>query len=838
MPRRVWLLEEALEYRKRHQGVIGIESRVPVRDRWALSLVYTPGVAAPCLEIAKDPSLSYVYTGRGRTVGIVTDGSAVYQHGKVGPFAVLPVMEGKAVILKTFAGIEGIPVCLKDQDLEGMVKTLTLLTPSFGAFCIEDITSPLCFALEERLEKATDLPVLLNHAHGAGVVVLAALRNALKVVGKRLEESSIVLAGAGAAGIGVARLLITAGAKRLVVCDQAGALYEGRAERMNEVKGEIARRTNPEGKKGGLAELVKGADVFIGLAGGSLATADMIRAMAKDPIVFAMAVPESEILPEDAKGAGARVVATSLTDGPTQLDIALVFPGILKGLLEAQAKTVTQGMLLEAADALASLVPEEDLQPDLILPGIFEVQIAPTLAAATVKAAIQEGVAGRREDPKEVADRLFRYLYLGDSALVPPCEQKHLSRDEEALHLHGRYQGKLEVKPKVPIRDKKILGLLYLPPGVAKPVEEILANPERVFNLTVKRNLVAVVSDGTAVLGLGDIGPLGAMPVMEGKSVLFKTFGGVEAFPICVGSKDPDEIVEVVKAISPLFGGINLEDISAPRCFEIEERLMRELDIPIFHDDQHGTAVVTLGGLMNALKLTGRRSEDAVVVINGAGASGIAVAKILLAMGVKDLILCDTRGVIYEGRVEGMNPAKEEMAKITNPRRVKGALAEAMKGADVFIGLSVEKAVNQEMVRSMAKDPIVIAMANPIPEIYPDEARAAGAAIVATGRSDFPNQVNNSLGFPGIFRGALDVSAREINEEMKIAAGRAIAAIIRDKELNRDYIIPDMMDFRVPVAVATAVGRAAVATGVARHPLSADEIEARARRMIYEGRPC
>lgn len=836
--RKDWLLEEALEYRRRHQGVIGVESTILVRDRWMLSLVYTPGVAVPCLEIARDPSLSYLYTGRGNTVGIVTDGSAVYQQGKVGPLAVLPVMEGKAVILKTFAGIDGIPVCLKDQDLEGMVKTIALLTPTFGAFCVEDVASPLCFALEERLREAMDLPLLLNHAHGAGVVVLGALRNALKLVGKRLEEASIVLAGAGAAGIGTARLLIRAGAKRLVLCDRAGALYEGRRERMNEVKAEVARVTNLEGKRGFLTDLLRGADVFIGLSGGKLLTVEMIRSMAKDPIIFAMAVPEPEILSQEAKAAGAKVVATSLTDGPTQLDIALVFPGILKGLLEAQARMVTDGILLAAADALAGLIPEEELQPDSIIPGLFDLQIAPTLAAAVAKAASLEGVAGRKVDPKEVAERLFRYLYQGPSSLVSPCVKKPVSLEEEAVDLHWRYQGKLEVKPKLPIRDQKILGLLYLPPGIARPVQEIMADPEKVFDLTVKGNLVAIISDGTAVLGLGDIGPLGAMPVMEGKAVLFHTFGRVEAFPICVGTKDPDEIVEVVKAISPVFGGINLEDISAPRCFVIEERLKRELDIPVFHDDQHGTAVVTLAGLINALKLTGRRFEDVRVVINGAGASGVAVAKIILSMGVKDLILCDTKGVIYQGRQEGMNPAKEEMAKITNPRMVKGSLAEAMLGADVFIGLSVAGAVTQEMVRSMVRDPIIFAMANPIPEIYPDEAKAAGAAIVATGRSDFPNQINNSLGFPGIFRGALDVRAKEINQQMKVAAGLAIASLVSDRELSPGYIIPEMMDFRVPVAVAVAVAKAAVETGVARRPLTPEEVEARARRIIYEGLPC
>ncbi len=827
-------VDEALEFRRECQGVFGVESRVPVRDRAVLSLIYTPGVAAPCLEIARDPSLSYVYTGRGRTVGIVTDGSAVYQQGKVGPLAVLPVMEGKAVLLKAFAGLDGMPLCLDVLDVEGMVRTVVHLSPTFGAFCVEDMASPACFELEERLGRELDLPIFLNHAHGAGVVVLAALRNALRMVRKSLQEVSIVLAGAGAAGIGVARLLGLAGAARLVVCDRAGALYEGRSERMNEAKSRIARSTNLEGRRGSLADLVHGADVVIGLAGGSIFTPAMVRSMSKDAIVLAMGVPEPEILPVQARAVGAAVVATSLAEDPGQLDIALVFPGILKGLLEARAVRVTDGILLAAADALAGLALRGDAPPGALVPGVFDLNTAPVMASATVRAATEQGVAGLDVDPGEVAGRLRRYLYLGNE--VPQRTAKPASLSDEALDLHARYQGKLEVKPKVPVRDRAILELVYLPPRVASPVRDILADPEQVFELTVKRNLVAVVSDGTAVLGLGDIGPLAAMPVMEGKAVLFKTFGGVEAFPICVKTKDPAAIAEVVRAISPAFGGINLEDISAPRCFAIEEQLKRELDIPVFHDDQHGTAVVALAALINALKLTGRRFEEARVVINGAGASGMSVAKMILAMGTRDLILCDTKGAIFAGRGEGMNPWKEEIAGRSNPRRVQGDLAQAMRGADVFIGLSVAGAVKPEMVRSMARDAIVFAMANPTPEIFPRQARSAGAAIVATGRSDFPNQVNNSLGFPGIFRGVLDVSAREINQEMKQAAARAIASVIPDSDLKVDFIIPDMMDLRVPVAVAVAVAGAAAESGVARRLLSPEEVEARARRRIYEGR--
>jgi malate dehydrogenase (oxaloacetate-decarboxylating) len=381
-----------------------------------------------------------------------------------------------------------------------------------------------------------------------------------------------------------------------------------------------------------------------------------------------------------------------------------------------------------------------------------------------------------------------------------------------------------------------MLSLLYLPPGSALPAKAILEDPSKVYDLTAKGNLVAVVSDGSAVLGLGNIGARAAMPVMEGKSVLFKTFGGVEAFPICIATQDPDEIVAVVKAIAPVFGGINLEDISAPRCFEIEDRLKKELDIPVMHDDQHGTAVIVLAAFLNALKITGRTMAEAHVVLNGAGSAAIAVARLFLKVGVKDLILCDSKGIVYEGRTESMNPVKAEMARITNTERRTGKLADALVGADAFIGLSVPKAVTAEMVRTMAKDSIVFAMANPVPEIYPEEAKAGGAAVVATGRSDFENQVNNSLGFPGIFRGALDVRAREINDAMKIAAAHAIAGLVTDKELKPEYILPYMLDFRVPVAVAKAVAISAMETGVARLKVDPEVIAENARAFIYEGK--
>jgi malate dehydrogenase (oxaloacetate-decarboxylating) len=385
---------------------------------------------------------------------------------------------------------------------------------------------------------------------------------------------------------------------------------------------------------------------------------------------------------------------------------------------------------------------------------------------------------------------------------------------KEALRLHGEWKGKIEVISSVPVTNKRELSLAYTP-GVAEPCLAIEKDVNLSYSLTRRWNLVAVVTDGSAVLGLGDIGPEAGMPVMEGKCVLFKTFGDVDAFPLCIRSKNVDDIVRTVKLLAGSFGGVNLEDISAPRCFEIERRLKEECDIPIFHDDQHGTAVVTLAAMLNALKLAKKELKDIEVVVNGSGAAGIAIAKLLMAMGLKKVILCDTKGAIYEGR-EGLNDIKAEIAKISNLERKKGQLKDVIVGADVFIGVSAAGVLTAEMVKSMAKDPIIFAMANPTPEIMPDEAKAAGAKVIGTGRSDFPNQINNVLAFPGIFRGALDVRASDINDEMKIAAARAIADLISDDELNEDYVIPAPFDPRVADSVAKAVAEAAVKSGVNR----------------------
>lgn len=422
------------------------------------------------------------------------------------------------------------------------------------------------------------------------------------------------------------------------------------------------------------------------------------------------------------------------------------------------------------------------------------------------------------------------YNSIKSFEVAEPKERSGVTLREEALELHRQNRGKLAVTPKVKVENSHDLTLAYSP-GVAEPCKEIYSNKQKAYDYTAKGNMVGIVTNGTAVLGLGNIGASASIPVMEGKAVLFKAFAGVDAFPICLDTENVEELIRTVKLMEPQFGGINLEDIAAPACFEIEERLKREMDIPVFHDDQHGTAIVTLAGLINALKVVNKRIQEIRVVANGAGAAGIATVKLLLSAGVKDVIMCDTKGAIYEGRPEGMNAVKNMIAKNTNHGKIAGTLGEVIAGADVFIGVSVAGALTAEMVRSMNTDPIIFALANPDPEIHPEEALAVGAKVVGTGRSDYPNQVNNVLAFPGIFRGALDTLATNITEDMKVAAAYAIAELVKESEVGPEYIIPKAFDPRVAPAVAAAVAKAAMDGGVARKHVDPQEVAARVKEL-------
>ncbi|MEZ4532770.1 MAG: malic enzyme-like NAD(P)-binding protein [Thermomicrobiales bacterium] len=825
---------DGLDYRRRYRGLIGVNSKVPLRDRSILSLVYTPGVAEACLAIQENPLESFDLTCRGNTVALITDGSDLFGRQGGPPESAIPIEEGKSVLFKTFAGVDAFPLCLGTRDMTEIIEVGTAMAPTFGAICIDDISSPRTFTIADHLERATDIPVFSNQHHGTGVLVLGALINALKVVGKELENVRIVISGAGIAGVGVARLLIRTGARHITLCDRAGAIYMYRPERMNWAKSYVAKETNLERRAGSLSDMLVDADVFIGVSTGNIVTGDDIARMAPDAIVFALSIPTPEVDPATARAAGARIVATGRSDYANTMDISLVFPGVFRGLLDCRAHNIRLRTLVAAAHALAGMVRPDELHADYIVPNIFDFRVAPTVAAAVVRATVDAGEAGRIIAPEEVADSTLRYVYEGRRRLNP-TNGVGSGTQSESIDLRRRHGGVLEIQSKIPIRDHHILNLIYVPPAALEPAAVIRDDPAQVTELTSKGNLVAIVTDGSAVLGLGDIGPQAALPVMEGKAVLFRSLAGVEAFPICLAAREPDDIVAHVRAIAPSFGGINLEDISAPRCFEIERRLRLELGMPVFHDDQHGTAIIVGAALLNAVKLRGTPLDELRVTINGGGAAGVAVAKLLLALGIRDIVVCDRAGAIYHGRTEHMDFSKLEIAELTNPDLHKGDLASVIQGTDVFIGLSAPGVLTQEMIRTMAPKPIVFALANPTPEIMPELARTAGAFAVATGRSDYPNQVNNSLAFPGVFRGALDVKAREVNDQMKLAAAQAIADLVLPRQLTTENLIPDALDLRVPPRVAAAVARAAIETGVAQLEIDPATVEARCRDLVYEG---
>ena len=833
---------EILRHYGRGRGLLSIRSKIPVRDEYMMGLVYGPGVGAACQEIQENPAAALTCTMRGNAVGIITDGSSVLSYGDAGPAAALPVMEGKAVLFKALAGLDAFPICLDERDPKRLAQIMRRLTPTFGAFAIEDVASPRSFELLEILEGMSDadmpVPYIFNDMHGACAIVLAALRNAVRLVNKEIRALRAVITGAGGAGISVARFLRRAGIGEVTLCDRDGIVRAGRPAGMNRFKEAAAADLNPSGRSGTVADALTGADLFVGLSAARTVTGAMIRSMAPRAIVLALATPEPEIAPEEARDAGAAVVLTGGANYRHGLNVALAFPGIVRGVVDARATRVYDEMLIGAADAIASLVPEKEIAPDRIIPRVLDLRVAPVVAQAVANAAIALGVAAEDVHPEEIGEQARRLVYEGDTAFLEQPQRvaersQPRTLGEEALDLHRRYRGALSVASKLPLKDEVTLGVIASP-GVAAPVREILRDPLNVWEYTVKGNLVAVVTDGSAILDLGAVGPLAALPVIEGKCVLLKTLAGIEAMPLCVESREPGEIVSLVRSLSPSLGGVLLEGINAPACFEVERQLRQVAEIPVFHDAQHGTAVVVLAALLNAARLTEREPERLSVVINGAGAGGAAVGRLLLAAGIEDVILCDARGALVEGRA-GMNPEKEELARLTNKGRVSGGLREAIRGRDLFVGLSRGGQLTPDMVREMADRPIVFALATPVPEIATETALQAGAAVVATSSPGRPNQLSNVLAFPGILRGALDVAARDIDHNLKIAAAHALADLIPDYELSSTHILPRPLDFQGVPEVAQAVARAALKAGLARRRIDPRLVLERTRDYLYGG---
>jgi malate dehydrogenase (oxaloacetate-decarboxylating) len=833
---------EVLRHYRRGRGLLSIRSKIAVRDEYMMNLVYGPAVTTACQEIQDNPAAAYSLTIRGNAVAIVSDGSSVLSYGDAGPAAALPVMEGKAILCKALGGLDAFPLCVDERDPQRLARILQRLTPTFGAFAIEDIASPRSFELQEILEGLSDadlpIPYFFNDMQGACAIVLAALRNAGKLVEKDFASLKAVITGAGGAGLSVARFLRRAGLHDITLCDRHGIVHPGRSEGMNRFKESAAQLFSRGGRSGSVADALRGADVLVGLSAARTVTPEMIRSMAPKAIVLALATPEPEITPEEAREAGAAVVLTGGANYRHGLNVALAFPGVLRGVMDARATRVYDEMLIAAADAIASLVPEKEIAPDRIIPRVLDLRVGPAVARAVANAAIALGVAAEDVHPDEVGEQARRLVYEGDTALAdsaarPADRGTPRSSGEEALELRRRYRGLLAVSAKVPLKDELTLGVIATP-GVAAPVREIVGDPMCVWDYTTKGNLVAVVTDGSAVLSLGRVGPLAALPAIEGKCVLLKTLAGIEAMPIAIEAPEPFDVVGVVRALAPSLGGVLLEGVATHAGFEIERLLRQSVEIPVFHDAQHGTAVVVLAALLNAARLTGRDLDEVKVAIAGAGAGGAAVARLLMAAGVEDVVLCDARGVLYEGR-PGMNPEKQELARLTNRLEVRGTLADAVRGRELFVGVSTGGLLTADMVRAMADRAIVFALADPVPEIAPEAAIAGGAAIVGTSRADRPNQLSNILAFPGILRGALDVAARDIDDGMKIAAAHALADLIPDYELTPSSILPRPIEFQGVPEVAEAVARAAQKSGLARRRVDPRSVLERTRDYLYGG---
>ena len=685
-----------IDYRKKYQGLWEVQPKVPVKDSYALSLIYTPGVGRSCMEIKNNPEKSFELTNRGNSIAILTDCSTFPDFENINPLCGIPVVETKAIFYKEFAGIDAYPVVVNTHEVEEIAKIMANLAPNFAGFDLDDFLPERTAIIENWFNDDLGVPILFSY-----------------------RKPNLFLA----------------------------------LERFN-----LLGKINPN----------------------------------------------------------------------------IIIPAIFRGAMDVRSRMISDEMYGVLGKAL------QDASDLKLIPGNspdeLDMRAAARIAYHVAKTAVETGVAKLKIDPASVEEKYLDFLYEGSRAwFETPDLQTKNTLDEKSLELHRRIHGVIETNSKIKIKSSTDYEKFYSPEQVDIITKEIELDYTKAYDLTPKGNLVAIISDGSAVLGLGNIGAEGGIPVMEGKAVLFKTLAGVDAVPICLKTQDANELIDIISHITPVFGGINLEDISAPRCFEIERKLIEKLNIPVFHDDQHGTAVVVLAGFLNALKLTNKKTENLKIVVNGAGAGAIAVSELLIQNGVKNLILCDTKGAIYKDRKEGMNPYKEAISYKTNPNNEKGDLATVIRGADFFIGLSISNIVTPDMIKSMANKPVIFALANPIPEIMPDVALNSGAFIVATGRSDFKNQVNNSLAFPGIFRGTLDVRAKKINNEMKIAAARAIAGLISEDQLSPEYIIPHALDLKVSPNVAKAVAQAAIETKVNQINIDPEAIFERTHNYIYEG---
>lgn len=795
----------SLNYRRNYRGLIGVNSKVPVRDSASLSSVYTPGVGQVCLEIEKDPTRAHFLSCKGNSIALLSNGSST----NLGPYAVLPELESKSVLYKSLAGIDAFPLPLDTNDLDEIVNTLRLIQPTFGALHISGFSPETAIQLQQKLTKSLTIPFINADMVGSVVTIMAAVLNTLKVLDKEPYETKVIIKSKNGYEKIIADTLLGLKIADVTVCENDAMLINQ----------------------------AKGAHILIDLSTGSEFPPELTSVMAEKPAIITTSTLYNH---KYALEKGAYLVVSAEPDNHNYINPTFALAGIIRAVLDTQSKVVNDEMLLAAACALSNTVNESQLKHKTVLPKLLDPTYTAFIAEEVVKSAFETGVNTSFINPEEIKEKVLNYIYEGRASWVPKPSEEELSPDtpiaKVSVDMHSRHQGVLEIVPRLQLKDNYIYNLLYSQVSTDEACRYIQENNANIYEITCKNNMAAVITNSTAVLGLGDIGATAGLPVMEGKCVLFKSLAGVDALPICIDSKDIDEIVRTIEIISPVFGGINLEDIAAPSCFEIENKLKERSAIPIFHDDQHGTAVVVLAGLINALKYTKKDKSSVKIVMNGAGAGSIAVAKLLLSYGVKNLIICDTKGAIYKGRTEGMNPFKDEIAEITNRNLHHGTLEDVIRAADVFIGLSKGNLLTRDMIRSMAPDPIIFALANPYPEIMPKDAYAAGAKVVATGRSDFPNQVNNSIAFPGIFRGVLDTRAKQITDEMKLAAAYALANLVKEDELAQDKIIIHALDLKAPVAVAEAVARCAIETGLARINTDPKKIAHALKEHLYEHR--